>query len=237
MKALGSSLSILFRQILRDNIIVVICIAPLLLSLLFHYGLPLLSDYIESRYNFKSLQEYYILFDLFMIILAPYMFGFASAMIILGEMDEHIVVSFYASPLGKKGYLSSRLFLPVVISTILTLVLVSTFNLSGLSATLLLTLTLLSAIVSTVPLMVIVTFANNKVEGMALAKMTGLILMGAPVPFLISGDIQYVFAFLPTFWLGKTAINPGYDFIIPTLLCSALWLGLLYKKFNKRIAR
>ena len=97
MKVLTCSVKILLKQISRDNMVGVLCVAPLLVALLFYFGIPILSSLLENEYNFKDLSEYGRLFDLLLAVLTPYLFGFASAMVILGEIDEHIVPSFYKS--------------------------------------------------------------------------------------------------------------------------------------------
>jgi fluoroquinolone transport system permease protein len=42
----------------------------------------------------------------------------------------------------------------------------------------------------------IFSFSRNKVEGMAMAKLSGLMLIGLAVPFFIFSDVQYFAAFL-----------------------------------------
>jgi fluoroquinolone transport system permease protein len=215
--------------------VVMLCAAPLLLALLFNFGIPALGDWLENEYNFESLTEYNQLFDLLLTVLTPYLFGFASAMVMLGEVDEHIVSSFYTSPLGRKGYLISRLAFPTMISILITILIISVFHLSNMETILLIILSLLSALVCLIPFLLIVTLAKNKVEGMALAKMSGLILLGLFIPFFITNNIQYIFAFMPSFWLAKLAISSNYLYMIPTLICSLVWLKILYVKFCKKI--
>ncbi|MDL2244051.1 ABC transporter permease [Parabacteroides sp. OttesenSCG-928-J18] len=235
MKVLTCSVKILLKQISRDNMVGVLCVAPLLVALLFYFGIPILSSLLETEYNFKDLSEYGRLFDLLLAVLTPYLFGFASAMVILEEIDEHIVPSFYASPLGRKGYLISRLLFPTIISILITVLIISAFHLSDLGAVLLIVLSVLAAIVCLIPFLLIVTLAKNKVEGMALAKISGLILIGLFIPFFITSNTQYIFAFMPSFWLAKLIISSNYLYMIPTLICSFVWLWILYDKFCKKI--
>lgn len=235
MKALKYSVKIFLKQMSHDNMVVILCVAPLLVALLFYFGIPALSNLLENEYNLKDLSEYSRLFDLLLAVLTPYLFGFASAMVMLGEIDEHIVPSFYVSPLGRKGYLISRLLFPTLISTLITILIISAFNLSDLGMVLLIVISVLAAIVCLIPFLLIVTLAKNKVEGMALAKMSGLILIGLFIPFFIIDNIQYIFAFMPSFWLAKLTISSNFLYVIPMLICSLVWLGILYAKFRKKV--
>ena len=62
------------------------------------------------------------------------MFCFVTAMIVLEEHDDHIENYLFITTLGRKGYLISRIFLPVVIAFIMTVILLPVFKLTALSA-------------------------------------------------------------------------------------------------------
>lgn len=235
MNALKYSTKMVLKQIARDNMVAILCIAPFLVALLFYIGIPALSTLLENKYNYNDLLKYSRIFDLLIMVLTPYLFGFASAMIILGEMDEHIVPSYYASPLGRKGYLISRLLLPTMVSTLITIMIITVFQLSALGVILLIVLSFLSSIVCVIPFLLIVTFSKNKVEGMAFARISGLILIGLFIPFFITDNNQFIFAFMPSFWLAKLSLTTNYLYTIPTLVCSFVWIGILYTKFCKKI--
>ena len=83
---------------------------------------------------------------------------------------------------------------------------------------------------------IIVALANNKVEGMAVSKLSGMLLFGAVAPFFVKGDIQYVFGLLPSFWLAKYVITGGTIYIGITFCNTVLWIWFLYGKYKKKIA-
>ena len=58
------------------------------------------------------LSGYYLLFDLFLAIFAPYFLTFISAMVMLSEIDEHVAAYLAVTPVRRKGYVTSRLYLP-----------------------------------------------------------------------------------------------------------------------------
>ena len=47
--------------------------------------------------------------------------------------------------------------------------------------------------------MIILAYAGNKVEGMALAKVSALVMVGLIIPFVITDSTQYVFFISPFF--------------------------------------
>ena len=78
------------------------------------------------------LVPYYRLIDIGYSLLAPAMFCFVSAMVVLEERDEGLASYSAITPLGKKGYLLSRLGIPAVCATVLTGLLLLPFSVSRL---------------------------------------------------------------------------------------------------------
>jgi len=80
------------------------------------------------------------------------------------------------------------------------------------------------------------SFSYNRVEGMAVAKMAGLIMLGLPVPFFLISNAQYLFSVLPSFWIAKLCLEDSYWFLVPASITSAIWIWLLYGKFKKKLS-
>ncbi|MDE8698374.1 hypothetical protein PZH42_31175, partial [Bacteroides cellulosilyticus] len=59
----------------------------------------------------------------------------------------------------------------------------------------------MATILSVVAAMIILAYAGNKVEGMALVKVSALVMVGLIIPFVITDSTQYIFSFLPSFWI------------------------------------
>ncbi|MDW7659426.1 MAG: hypothetical protein SCM11_19840 [Bacillota bacterium] len=71
---------------------------------------------------------------------------------------------------------------------------------------------------------------------MALAKLSGIIMLGLPVPFFLLTGIQYLFAPLPSFWIAKLSLENQYLYLLPALLTSVLWLWVLFGRFEKKLS-
>jgi len=121
MKALLSSFNQFCIQIAKDKMLLMVCIAPFLTGLLFKYGIPFaeskLTDYFAQT---AILSPYYLMFDLFFVSISPILFCFASAMVILGEIDDKISSYLAVTPIGKSGYLISRLVFPTILAVLAT---------------------------------------------------------------------------------------------------------------------
>jgi fluoroquinolone transport system permease protein len=73
------------------------------------------------------------------------------------------------------------------------------------------------------------------VEGLAMAKLSGLFMLGLPIPFFLFSNVQYWFSFLPSYWIAKLCIEQNYIFSVPAFLSSILWMSILYRKFDRKL--
>ena len=237
MRVLLRCFLIFIRQIARDSMLYAVCLAPLLAAVFFKFGIPLIEQQLCGLLS-KSviLQEYYLLFDLFLSVLTPYMLSFASSMVILTEYDENMAVYMAVTPIGKAGYFISRLAFPAVISFGVSVFLLSVFSLTTLSILTIVLLSLLGSLQSIAVSLLLVSLSHNRVEGMALAKMSGILMLGLPVPFFVFSGIQYVFSPLPSFWTAKMAQEASFIPLIPALVTSLLWIIVLYGRFKRKLA-
>lgn len=236
MKSLFLSFRMFILQIFKDSMLAAVCIAPVLTALFFRFGIPF-AERILCGYFGKQviLANYYLLFDLFLSLVTPYMFCFASAMVMLTEYDENMAGYLAVTPVGKNGYAVSRLLFPAIISILASVLLIQWFSLTRWLFGMALITCLLTSLLSIAVSLLLFSFSHNRVEGMAMAKLSGLLMLGLPVPFFLSSNVQYLFSLLPSFWIAKLVLEHNALFLPPAMISLFIWLGLLYRKFNQKI--
>ncbi len=236
MKANARSFQMFIRQIRSDSMLFFMCFIPLLIAALFRFGIPYLEAFLRSVFEAPAiLSGYYLLFDLFLSMFAPFFLVFISSMVMLSEIDENIAVYLAVTPIRKRGYLVSRLLYPAVVSLLVSAALMLFCALTPWTVWNILLACLLSVLLCVPVAMMIVVFSHNRVEGMALAKLSGLVLFGLPVPFFFHGGFQYLFAWLPSFWIAKVFADQAYWGVVPALLLSAALIWLQYRRFEKKL--
>ncbi len=161
--------------------------------------------------------------------------GYAAVMVMFNEIDERVTPSLCASPLGRGGYVFSRLGLPTLISVAVAFVLCFTLNLAGLPAPIYVTVILVTLVADTLPSMIVVAFARNKVEGVALFKIAIFATFVILVPFFVDSWVQWLFAPLPSFWIGKLVKELNYLYAVPAVLISIAWLVPLWRRFTEKL--
>ncbi|KPI54050.1 ABC transporter permease [Clostridioides difficile] len=227
-----------FEQIKRDAILFIVCVSPILCGVFIKFGIPLIQDILTDKFYYKlNLEPYFLLFDLLLAFITPFMFFFASTMVVLGEIDDNISRYLIVTPLGKTGYLISRLGIPAILAFIITVILLLTFSLTKISLLSNLLISLIALLQGIIISTLVISLSSNKLEGMAITKLSSVFIMGILAPFFILNKTQYILFFLPTFWLTKTFEENNYMYMFISFVISLVWILLLLKKFNEKIVK
>ncbi|PAT01198.1 hypothetical protein CI105_08105 [Candidatus Izimaplasma bacterium ZiA1] len=238
MKAIIKSFKVFVVELFKDGMIIMILIAPFLIGSIFKFAIPFLELKLTSFFDKDViLTEYFLLFDLLLLVLTPYFISFAASMSMLDEYDLNLINHLSVTPLGKKGYLISRIILPLIIAYFMSILILIIFSLTTWSLVMLLSVSLLTCLLSLTSTLIVFSYSKNKIEGLALAKLSGVVMIGIFIPFILEKDVQYYFSFLPSFWIGKFTIDMSYYYFILALLLVLVWLFILYKKFISKLSK
>ncbi len=237
MRPLYYSFALFVRQIWKDSMLITACMAAVLSAFFFRFGIPALETALCAYLQKGAiLLDYYLLFDLFLAFVTPYMFCFASAMMMLTEYDENMANYLAVTPVGKMGYIVSRLVFPAIIAFLVSLGFLRLFSLTPWNFFMALSACALTALMSIAVALLLFSYSHNRVEGMAMAKLSGLLLLGLMVPFFLSSNAQYLFSLLPSFWIAKYILEQDALLLIPALVSTLIFLWALYRKFIRKIA-
>ena len=231
MKRVLSSTMQIFKQIKSDPMMFAACFTPFVMGALIKFGIPFL-----ERITDFSLQEYYPIFDLLFSIMAPVLLCFAFAMITLEEIDDKVSRYFSITPLGKSGYLFTRLGVPSIISAVIAFIVLLLFSLEKLSIGMTICLALLGSVQAIIVSLMIITLSSNKLEGMAVTKLAALTLLGIPAPFFIDSYYQFSVGFLPSFWVAKAMQNEAVLYFSIGLMVALVWYYFLTKRLFRKLA-
>lgn len=225
-----------FIQIWEDAMLAALLFVPIIMGLAFRVGVPALEAFICARLGRAFLlAPWYPIFDLLLCMMTPMMFAAAGALVVLDEADSNISRAYMASPVGKRGYLLSRIGLPSLLAIVYSWAATAIFRLSGLGLGIIALLALCSGAFGAAVALLIPSLAKNRVEGMAISKLSGLIMLGLPAALLLPAPLKYVSAFLPSFWMTELAMGGRGLNAVPALVTSALLAAIFLGRFNKRV--
>lgn len=237
MKAVENAFKQYLLCIWKDFMMVACIIGPIIMGVAFRYVIPNLESYLCDYFNQSAiLSPYYRVFDLLMLIMTPLLIAFAGVMVMLEEIDNNTAKYLCVTPIGPKGYLISRLGMPVLFSLLYDIILIMLCGISDMGLSIKLVLVVLAGIISILVSIMVVGIAKNKVEGMAIMKLSGLIVAAALLPFFSSARETYLAGVFPSFWMGKLVVYKNYSFVLLFIGTSTLWLLGLYHHFRKKLS-
>jgi len=235
MKAMTISFSQMCRQMKQDNILLIMAFVPFIIGIIFRFIIPVVEDLLTDYFGSVAiLTPYYELFDLFLIIVTPAMLNFVVAMVMLEEADDHLIAYLAVTPLGKAGYLFSRLGITGLISFFISILVAALFQLSGINFLMMTGLALAGSIQGILIALLIVVLSKNKVEGLAIGKMTTLFNLGILAPYFVTGKVRYFVSVLPTFWMATAIQTSDYFSLLLSILLSLIWIAFLSRRFMKK---
>lgn len=236
MRAIRLSFFQMLAYMRRDMMLFAACLAPILAGFLFQFAIPLLEATLTDWFHRSAIiSPYYALIDILFAMLVPAMFCFVSAMVSLEEADEKTAAYLFITPLGRTGYLVARLCISAVFAFIVTVVLLPIFKLTSLGAVDVVSLAAGGALQGVIISLLILTLSSNKLEGMAVTKLSSLTIFGAAIPFFIKHNVQYVLSPLPSYWVGKAILENMPLYMLLTFALSAMWICILLKRYLRKI--
>ncbi len=237
MRTLFALLDIDRKNFVREPMLVYLAVIPLVTIALLRWAVPL----IELRYaEVFKLEEYFpLLVSFFFILQLPLLFGCIIGLILIEEREEGAISAVRVTPLRLTEYLALRAVLPITIS-FLSILLGLAFG--GLVPSLswpFVAIGLVAALSSLAYALALPSYADNRIEGVALMKFFGIFLLGPGAAYFVSAEWQWLFGAFPTYWVAKAtwvacAGGKGY---VGYLLVGVLYTALVVLGLHRRLER
>lgn len=220
-----------FTLIRRDPLLIILVLGPFLYGPAFRFGLPLLQPVLMDAFSF-DLSAWYPLSDMLLLTLTPMLAGMLCGFLMLDERDEGLGEYYTVTPLGGVGYLASRLALPVLWSIVIAPVLMMLFSLSHPDMLRVLCIAVAGGVFGATNTLMLLSFAGNKVEGLAVSKMLGLTMMPMIVPIITNSPWGLIAGVFPAYWMGALMQGPLWLFPV-ALAVSVVWMVLFYRRIRQ----
>jgi fluoroquinolone transport system permease protein len=242
MQALRAFGPIDLKNIQRDSLLRWMGLYPLLIALVMRWGVPWLATQMTRQYKF-DITPYYGLGMSFMIELMPLLSGMVVGFLLLDQRDDQTLTALQVTPLTINGYLIYRISIPMVLSILTTLLV---FPIAGLIQAPLFSLALIAlgaAPLAPIYALFLAAFAENKVQGFALVKGAGVVMIPPVIAYFVPMNWQLAFGLIPTYWPAKAfwALLAGetnyWLYLLIGLVYQVALLVLLLRHFNNVMRR
>ena len=230
-----------FKNLRRDPMLAWLTIFPLVIALAMRWGIPALTATLRARYDFDLL-PYYPLILSFLLVTMPTIVGAIIGFMLLDQRDDGTLSALQVTPLTLRGYLFYRAAVPMALSLVMTaLGLVISGMMVG-NLGLLLLYSLVAAPLGPLFALFTASFAQNKVQGFALMKVSGVISWPAIIAWFIPMPWQLAFGVVPHYWMAKVvwvgeAGGSPWLYAVVAFLFQLALLRLFMRRFDRLITR
>jgi fluoroquinolone transport system permease protein len=193
------------RGTYRDPLLVMIVVAPAIWTIAVALLTPRATAMLASRKGFDLIPYYPLILTGFLLLTSIIIVGGLAAFLVLDEVDAGTLTALRATPVPLPAFFAYRAATVMVITAIYV---VATMSFSGILEPGLLPsvipIGLLAGLSAIVTLLLIVAFANNKVQGLAAVRALGMLIAGLPcLPWFIHSNWNVAFGVLPPYWAAK----------------------------------
>ena len=231
------------KSVRRDSLLLSVIVTPWLLVLSLRLAVIPLTEFLQAQYSFDLVPYYPLILCFFLYLNIPLLFGVMTGFLMLDERDDDTLAALRVTPASLSGLINYRLTIGFVFSTIYILL---TTPLTGLvhidSVWQILPPALVASMFAPVVTLFLIAFAKNKLEGFALMKGVGIVLLGPIASFFIAGTAQYLLGFLPTYWslrsfVAALAGEPYAGYFAVGVIYNLLLTALLYRRYQVQFAK
>jgi fluoroquinolone transport system permease protein len=193
------------RGTYRDPLLWMIVVAPIIWTTGVALITPRVTDMLATRYGFDLVPYYPLVLTAFLLLTSVIITGAIAAFLVLDEVDAGTLTALRVTPVPLSTYFSYRAGTVIVLTTIYV---IATMTFSGILQSglvpALIPIGLLAGLSGVVTLLLIVSMASNKIQGIAAVRALGMIICGLPcLPWFIDSAWNLAFGVLPPYWAAK----------------------------------
>ncbi len=171
---------------------------PILFGIIGRFFLPWIAD--SSGFNMDFYSD---LILVMLTLMTPQIYGALTGFSILDDRDDNILTSIRVTPLNIHQFLSFRLII-VVILTFMACTYVMWFSdIVDLPFYNILAISFLASLSAPMTGLFINALSHNKIEGFAVMKGTGILLIFPIIAMFFMDKKELIFSFAPGFWPAK----------------------------------
>ena len=227
------------KSVRRDPLLRWLIVYPLAMALLIRWGVPILRAHLLTRFQF-DLHPYYGLFMSFVLLMTPVLAGIVIGFLLLDQRDDQTLTALQVTPLTLSGYFAYRIAVPTVVSFVVTLAVLPLAGLLDLGPLATVIAALSSCLLAPIYAVFLGAFASNKVQGFALSKALGVLLLPPLVAYFVNPPWQFLFGLDPlywpvkVFWLVEAKAVIAWVYLAIAIIVQVFVLRLLLQRMNHR---
>lgn len=193
------------RGTYRDPLLVMLVLAPVIWTVGTVLLVPPLTETLARRYDFDLVPYYPLVITALLLLTSVIIVGGLGAFLVLDEIDAGTLTALRVTPVSLASFFTYRAATVVAVTTAYV---VATMTFSGVLqpglAPVLIPIGIVAGLSSVVTLLLIVSVAGNKIQGIAMVRLLGILIAGLPcLPWFVDSAWNLAFGILPPYWAAK----------------------------------
>lgn len=239
-----------FRIIGRDRFLQLMFGFVVIIALFLRFALPALNDNLAASglmpgsFHAEPLSHFYPLLVGFMVVfqgalLSGAIYGF----LILDEKEDGTLVAMQVTPVPTANYLGVRMYIPALVAAIVVFVQLHFVGIAVPELLDAIAISIGASLAGPIATLVYANFAQNKLQGFAIAKFVGVAGWIILIGWFIPEPAQWLFGLFPPFLISKAywaslAGDPNWTWILLLGIVAQLALiALLVRRFRNTLNR
>ena len=231
------------KSVQRDSMLRWMIFLPVLLAMAARWVMPIILRWVGDIFGVDLMPYYAPLMGYGLVVLTPFLAAAVVAFLLLDQRDDGTLSALQVTPLSLNGYLIYRLSTPMLVSILATMIVIPLSGIISIGPLSLLLVAVGAAPLAPLLALAIVVIAQNKVQGFAVMKASGIILLPPMIAYFVQGPAHLLLALVPTYWPAMmlwTAVAGDLSFWffwLVGLSYQILLLAILVRRFNRIMRR
>ncbi len=211
----------------RDSLMGFMLVYPILFGVIGRFVVPWVED--MSGFPMNTVADYILVM---LVLLTPQVYGALIGFSILNDRDDHVLTSVRVTPLSIHQFLLFKLVIVFVLSFAACYYVLWFSNMVDFGAGEMATISFLASLSAPMTGLLINALAQNKIEGFAVMKGVGILIIFPFVSLFFVDAKELLFSFAPGFWPAKaiSSIVRGEGVLLLSY-GQYVWIGLVYVLF------
>lgn len=229
------------RLVTRDTFLLFAGSYVLFIALVMRWAVPWLTDTLLAQTGFDLTPYYPVIAGWLTVVIGPQIAGVLFGFLLLEEKDEHTLEALRVTPLPLRTFLSYRIIVATILGAVMAVAVLLIVDLVALPVWQLIAIASVAGLFAPLAMLFFAIAADNKVEGFALMKITGVLGLLPIAAWFIPEPWQYLAGVFPPYWATKALWTaaageqtwPIYLAIGAVTSLAAIWL--LLRRFDQAV--
>lgn len=186
------------KKWLRDPMMSFMVFYPILFGIVGRFILPLVAD--TAGFNLEHFTDLVLVI---LTLMTPHVYGAVIGFSILDDRDDNILSSIKVTPLSIHQFLSFKLVAVFILCFVACVFVMWFSNIGNIHLGAMLALAFLVSLAAPMTGLLINALSQNKIEGFAVMKGLGTIILFPIIAIFFVDKKEFIFAFAPGFWPAK----------------------------------